>query len=316
MDNESRIAEQAAEYYVRSRMETAVERRTREAWLAEDARHRRAYDDMRRLWDCAGDLRDDADLKALQRRHMATLRASRWFRSGWILASAATLALVLVGIYVMYFFDAPATPVSYVTQLGERRTETLVDGTRLVLNTDSALEASYTRGRRAVTLQRGEAQFDVAHDAARPFVVTVDGSTVTALGTRFQVRRDAGEAVVTLLDGAVELAQGSQRHTLRPYEQARVSTGGGIAVASIDPERITGWVDGWLRFRRTPLAEVVAEANRYSARKLRLGDPALAGIELNGSFRAGDSASIASSVALMLPVRVEDGGADIVLLPK
>jgi len=146
------------------------------------------------------------------------------------------------------------------------------------------------------------------------FVIGGEG-TVTALGTRFQVRRDAGAATITLLEGKVEVVQGHERRVLHPNEQAKLS-GGGILVAAIDPEQVSGWLDGWLRFRDTPLGEVVVEANRYSERKLRLGDPALAGIGVSGNFHAGDSTSIASTVALILPVRVDDSGSDIVLLPK
>jgi len=78
----------------------------------------------------------------------------------------------------------------------------------------------------------------------------------------------------------------------------------------------TGWLDGWLRFRGTPLAEVIVEANRYSPRKLRLGDPRLARVQLSGNFRAGDADSIADAARLILPVRIEKSGKDLVLQPK
>jgi transmembrane sensor len=140
--------------------------------------------------------------------------------------------------------------------------------------------------------------------------------TVSALGTRFQVRREQDSAVVTLLKGAVEVAEGEARRTLRPNEQARLSADAGIRVGTIDPAQVSGWLDGWLHFRNTPLSQVVAQANRYSPRKLRLGDSRLAGLELNGNFHIGDSASIAFAVEQILPVRVDDSGPDIVLRPK
>jgi transmembrane sensor len=317
MDKQSKhIAEQAAAYFVQRRGETTTQRREREAWLADDEQHERAYEETGRVWDRTGDLRNDAHLQALKAADLAALQRPRWFRADWILSAAAMLALLLGVAYLAMRFMALSPPVTYATALGERRTEVLADGTQVVLNTDSAIEARYTRGRRSVELQRGEAQFEVTHDTARPFVVSVGGDTVTALGTRFQVRRDTDATVVTLLKGRVEIAQGQQRRILQPNEQARLSANTGIAVQVIDPAQVDGWLDGWLRFRNAPLGQVVAEANRYSSRKLRLGDPTLAGLVLNGNFHTGDSASIASAVAQILPVRVDDRGADIVLRLK
>jgi transmembrane sensor len=310
------IAERAAAYFVRRRGETAAQRREREAWLAGDERHAGAYADAQRLWDRVGELRANARLQALKAADLAAMRRSRWLGPGRLLLAAAALVVLLGSAYLVTMFAATPSPARYVTQLGERRTETLADGTRVVLNTDTALEVRYTRGRRDVSLLRGEAQFEVEHDAARPFVVHVDGDTVTALGTRFQVRRNADAVVVTLLRGSVEVVQGQQQRILHPDEQAHLSPGAGIRIQAIDPAQVTGWPEGWLRFRNASLGQVVAEANRYSPRKLKLGGAALAGLKLNGNFRAGDNASIALAAGQILPVRVDDRGTEIVLRSK
>lgn len=316
MDKQSKhIAEQAAAYFVQRRGETILQRWAREAWLAEDAQHARAYEETQRLWDRTGKLRNDARLQALKAADLAALQRPHWFSAGWVLA-AAVLTLVLGSAYLAVRFMASPPAATYATALGERRTEILADGTQVVLNTDTAIEAKYTRGRRSVELQRGEARFEVMHDAARPFVVSAGVDTVTALGTRFQVRRDTDATVVTLLKGRVEVAQGKQRRILQPNEQARLSANTGIIVQTVDPAQVNGWLDGWLRFRNAPLGQVVAEANRYSPRKLRLGDSTLAGLELSGNFHTGDSASIASAIEQILPVRVDNRGAEIVLLAK
>lgn len=314
-----RLAEQAADYFARRHEETALQRQQREAWLAADAAHRRAYDEMARVWELAGNLSEDPELQALRAQELTAIdRPRRLWRAGLLVA--AVLALICVSLTVGYVAlreagVAPA-PVSYATQLGERRAETLLDGSRVMLNTDSAIEARYTQGMRSVALERGEAQFEVTHDATRPFVVSVGEGTVTALGTRFQVRRAADVDVVTLLEGKVEVSQGAQRRILQPNEQARLSAGQGIQVVLIDPDQVSGWPDGRLRFRGAPLSEVVAEANRYSSRKLRLGAPALANLRVSGSFHAGDSEAIASAIALTLPVRVDTSGPEIMLMPQ
>ena len=313
-----RIAEQAAEYFARRTSGARGEPRDGlQDWLRADPRHAQAYGETQGLWEQLGELQGDAELQALKQARLAELRRERRGRlRAPLLATAATLALLLGGGYFAYLaYFGPPPPVPYATALGEQRTERLQDGSRLVLNTDTAVQAAYTRGRREVELLRGEAQFEVARDAARPFVVRVGEGSVTALGTRFQVRRDADDARVTLLEGSVEVALGGQRRVLQPNEQARLSPSGELLVAAVDPEADDGWLDGWLRFRATPLEEVIAEANRYAPRKLRLGSPELAGVEMNGTFRTGESEAIAAAAAMILPVRVDDSGEDIVLLP-
>src|SRR5690606_14545147 len=121
-------------------------------------------------------------------------------------------------------------------------------------------------------LVRGEASFEVAHDRSRPFVVRIGETSVTALGTRFQVLREQHDTVVTLLEGSVSVAGPRGQQTLLPNEQARLSKAGAITVASIDPALETGWLEGWLRFRNTPLSQVIAQSNRYSHQKIRLAD--------------------------------------------
>jgi transmembrane sensor len=315
MNDSDHIAEQAAKYLARSQIETPSQKLEREAWLAEDPRHMQEYERLQRISDRMADLlRDDPDLRALEAKDLTELDRSRRTRRRWVW-SAAALVLLSVGTTLVISFCSTPAPVSYATKLGERRTESLVDGTQVVLNTDSALEVRYSRSRRDVQLLHGEAQFQVAHDASRPFVVHVGEGTVTALGTRFQVRLEADASVVTLLDGKVEVMQGLARRTLLPNEQARLSSEG-IAVQTIDPAQASNWLDGWLKFKDVPLAQVVADANRYSDRKLRLADHGLADIRLSGNFRAGESASIASTAAEILPIRVDDSGTDIMLLPR
>jgi len=311
-----RIAEQAAEHFARRHGASLSQRRERNAWLQEDDRHAEAYAGIQRTWECAGHLAGDPELEALKAADLAAMRRPRWFRPQRMLAIAATLVAVVGAGHLANRFVQPPDPVSYATALGERTTETMPDGTAIVLNTSSKVEVRYSRNLRAVELEQGEAQFDVARDATRPFVVNAGEDTITALGTRFQVRREPDRTIVTLLEGSVAVARGDERYVLRPNERAVMSARMGIAIAAIDPVLATGWLDGWLRFRGAPLADVIADANRYSSLKLRLGDPRLAGVALSGNFHAGDNASIAEAASLILPVRMEQRSDEIVLLPE
>ena len=91
---------------------------------------------------------------------------------------------------------------------------------------------------------------------------------------------------------------------------------GGIAVSRVQVEDADAWSRGWLVFRNEPLSAVVAEVNRYATTPIALADPALGNLRLSGNFRVGDSASMASAMAALLPLRVTTQGEGLALAEK
>jgi len=294
-----------------------------ERWYGYSEAHARAYAETKRAWHQWKQLQDSDRLREMTAAAMATT-ALRWRRAAtawhWrpLLAAACIMAIVAIaGIGLLPLLQS-SPPVTYTAGLGEQRTEQLPDGTRVTLNTETALQVRYGHGRREVVLQHGEAMFEVVHDAGQPFVVTAGDGSVTDLGTRFAVRDDSGTAIVTLMQGRVEVAAQDERRQLTPGEQARYGARvAGISVRKVDPTAVTAWLHGRLDFNGMPLAQAIADANRYSAVKLRLSDPKLANMPVGGSFRAGDNAAIAAALSAVFPVRVVRSDAhEIVLMPR
>jgi transmembrane sensor len=125
-----------------------------------------------------------------------------------------------------------------------RRAVTLDDGTRVYLDVASIIEVRFDASRRDVTLVQGRALFDAAHDAARPFVVTVGTDRVTALGTVFQVDRGASEVVVTLAQGAITVTSQTSGAAMQlsPGEQLRSSARSTRWVKrTVDTQLATSW---------------------------------------------------------------------------
>lgn len=318
------IREEAAAWFAKRRDGTCSpgEETIFEAWRGRSEAHARTYAETERAWEQWKQLQSSARMRemtaaamkaAAPRRRQATGR--RWRP---LLAAACVAAIAVVGGIHWLPLVTHAQPVVYSTGVGEQRTEQLPDGSHIVLNTQTTLQVRYSRQRREVTLQQGEAMFEVAHDAQHPFVVLAGDGSVTDLGTKFQVRDEDGVAAVTLLQGRVEVAAQDERKPLLPGEQARYGAGtAGISVRRVDTAALTSWMRGRLDFNGLPLAQAVAEANRYSAVKLRLGDPKLAGLPVGGSFRAGDNAAIAAALSAVFPVRVARSDAhEIVLIPR
>jgi transmembrane sensor len=178
------------------------------------------------------------------------------------------------------------------------------------LNTDTALRVSLRRDVRRVTLLRGEAFFEAAHDAARPFIVTADHAEVRAIGTKFDVRRDPQAVRVTLLEGRVQVASETAPHPaiLTPNQQLTVTRRGVSAPRAADPAEAAGWTTGRLTFHGVPLADAVAEANRYTRRRIVLDvGPEVARRPVSGVFDAGDTAALAAAVSQLFDLQPRAG---------
>lgn len=268
---------------------------------------------------------DSADLDAVATSPTASpaQRRPRWFVPA---ALAASVALGAIAVRILPgLIDREPPSIAYEAPLDRTRTVTLADGSIVQLDVASRIQVSLRDDRRLVTLQSGRAVFDVAHDRSRPFSVTAADSRTTALGTRFQVQLDADKVVVTLAQGLVAIdnepaAVGGARdwhEQLQPGEQLHVDTRKALRTRSIvDANAITSWTRGRHLFRGTPLHEALDEVNRYAQKKVRLGDPELADLQVGGNFIAGDSELIVAAFAAVLPLSVVDGNREIILFRR
>ncbi|RYZ91089.1 MAG: FecR family protein [Proteobacteria bacterium] len=146
----------------------------------------------------------------------------------------------------------------------------LGDGTRVWLNAESSLRfpASFADSGRTVELQ-GEAYFEVAKDAGRPFRVAVrtrfgTPQTVEVLGTHFNINGYGDDSSIrtTLLEGSVRVRHGPSYVMLRPGQAARGSANGGLQVEKGDPSA-TAWKDGLFRFRGATIQTIAAQISRW-----------------------------------------------------
>jgi transmembrane sensor len=210
---------------------------------------------------------------------------------------------------------------TYSTEIGEQRAISLADGTRIVLNTQSRLAVHFTAHERRVRVDAGEAFFDVAKNAERPFIVTAGEESVTALGTAFLIRRKADSIDVTLVEGRVRVSATAEAHVATDASRVRVlSPGQRLRVAGAvstldqpDVEVITAWRRGEIVLDHTPLAEAVADLNRYSPVPIEIASPEAAALRVSGIFRAGDSAQFARAIADTYQLEVSETPERIVL---
>ncbi|MCD9005328.1 FecR domain-containing protein [Luteimonas sp. XNQY3] len=306
----------------------ADDRAAFERWLAGAPGHPADYVRAERIHALAATLSGDPSLRADAARAHRALRARppAW-RRPWAFATAAVLVLAGVLGYRLLLMpeEAGASAFALQTATGERREATLEDGSRIVLDTDSAVEVAFEPGARVLRLQRGRIHVIAAHDAARPMRVLSGGGEVRVIGTTFQVR-EAGSAVdVALLEGHVAVSTTVAGGAGAAHETRELSAGQRVryhqdgmidAVAPLVANEAAGWLEGRLVFNDWPLDVLVAEANRYASVRLVLAEPALAEIRVSGQVQAGDQDSLAAALETGWGLRAQRRGHDTILLDR
>jgi transmembrane sensor len=277
------------------------------AWLDADPSHRRAYEQAEAVVLMLGGLR--APAAALPGRRAAP----RW-RVPVLAAGGGLLAACLA----LAVFALPGS--TYETRPGERRQIALADGSQITLAPASRLRAASRWRPRALSLERGEAFFVVAHQDNQPFTVQAGDALVRVVGTRFNVHRGAERDVrVEVEQGVVQVSEGPNGQdravTLRAGQMAIADARGVTVGVLAQPELAGGWRQGRLAYEDAPLAEVVADLNRYSPRPLRIGSVATGRLKVTAAFDVAQADRFVSELPRVLPVRlISDGRGGRVLV--
>ena len=290
-------------------------------WLETDARNKEAFELATKAWESGGSFRV-GQLPRIS-HHMRRGSTSALSEHRYSVILGIILCIVSIGGVVEYIRQRS----NVTTALGEQRSMTLEDGSRITLNTKTRLSVHFEESRRLIRLEEGEALFDVAKNSARPFIVEAGGRQVRAVGTEFIVRREPHLMTVTLMEGTVQVSVPSETHLISteatfPFPGTTLTVGQRLTLADdskplIDQppiDSVLAWRRGEVVLDKTPLAAAVEEMNRYSLVKLVLDDVPT-NIQLSGIFRAGDSARFAEAVAETYHLRVNSGANRITLSP-
>ena len=321
----SAIAEQAADWFVANQA-NALSETTRLAfmtWLRTSPVHVEEYLGIATI---ARDLRaagpdPQVSLEALlaQARLEGADRATspdsasplrrRLWQSAWtpvVAVSAAALAAVVVGLVVVSAGgrDLLGLSTTYATAHGEHRSLRLADGSSVQLNTESGIRVRFGSTERLVEVTRGQAFFQVAHDARRRFRVSAGGADLIALGTQFDVEMRGKAMVVTVVEGQVVVFSGHAPAprsgaaaaigglTIRAMEQVRLESGVVSAQpAVVDLHQVEAWLRDQIVFEQRALGEIAGEFNRYAPIPIEIRDASLRALVVSGVFDTHDTAS-------------------------
>jgi transmembrane sensor len=313
--NESEILEEATQWVVEMNSGELSDARTKmlHEWLRTSPLHEDLLLEASDVWD---------ETKNLVAENRTVLSVSK---TSWIfspsMAVAALLLVTLTGVFlsgVMNFSGSEQkfVNVKHETRIGEFRTITLSDSSRVTLNTNSKISVAFDDQSeiRRIYLLQGEAYFDVAKDALRPFIVEVNKREVRAVGTAFNIRLDSSYIEVLVKEGIVEFVDLPDVAVIRVLPD-RLTAGqvleiqnGAKEVSLMVPEKVEmrlSWQTGRVVFQGDKLIDVVSELSRYTDTRFVFSDDRIESIRVGGSFRIGNVEELLELIKEGFDVNIE-----------
>lgn len=315
---DSRILDEAADWLVRLHDQelSAAERADFERWHACSEAHRQAWARAELLMNQFGELSARWAMPVLDRpvRHVAASRRKVVAKLAMLLAPAGWLSWRVV--------DAQGWSADVRTATGEQRRLTLADGSRLLLDTSTAVDIVFDSKQRLIYLRNGAISIETAPDPSglqRAFAVQTVWGRLRALGTRFTVRGTEGAVHLAVTEGAVEVTLSGEfaPHTVVYAGQQTELTRLGVApLTPLSPPQ-QAWVHGMLMADALSLADVCAELSRYRSGILQCA-PEVAGLRVSGAYPLTDIDRALAMLEATYPIQVSQRwrGHWVTLLPR
>ncbi|WP_070156560.1 FecR family protein [Sphingobium phenoxybenzoativorans] len=325
--SQGQLLEEASTWFARMRGPDADLYQTEfDAWRKRGALHMAAYNRIAEVFNLGKRLADEPSSDLADDK-----RASNFLAPASLLVAIVAAVLVWWGWIAIMPADPKNLPENsaklasngavagatldkqFSTHLGEIRTFTLSDGSKLTLDTDSLVTTAYDSHARRLRLERGRARFEVFHEH-RSFVVLAGAATVTARGTIFDVWLNKTENVmVHLLRGKVDVSANTIQTKgfpytlqLRPGQSATVRSGGPHMLAMMQTvHTISDWPTGLVDFNDTKLLDVVEMVNHHGSIKLVIGTPHIANLKVSGTFRINDPILSAQRLAEIFDLKLD-----------
>jgi len=300
-------------------------------WLAADPRHGQAIAQLSRTFVAFDRIRDLAPATLDDRAPDPDMFAPPRRRRHWRVGSVVTLAAAALAVLLLRPAPRVASgELQEFTAVHTAERVTLADGSTVNLNRGTTLTVALSASARQVHLTRGEAHFEVAKDATRPFVVAAAGVAARAVGTAFTVRLSADTVEVTVAEGRVQLAAPQTSDASFPVPALLTAGDHAVVtrrvpasapvVAALDAtalEQRLAWTPRLLELHKAPLADVVAQFNRHATTtaqmRLELRDPALGTLRVGGTVRLDQPEAFARLLERSFGLRARSDGGVITL---
>lgn len=201
------------------------------------------------------------------------------------------------------------------TSRGQTYSLTLSDRSRVWLNAASSIRypAAFTGRERKVEIT-GEAYFEVAHLAGKPFYVMINGVTIQVFGTSFNVNgyKDEHSINTTLIEGSVSITKGDQKKKIKPAQQAQVVADVITIIDKVDLDKTTAWKKGLFTFRGDKLSSVMKDIARWYNIEVEFEGGA-GNVEISGDLHRAANLSQVLKILSVLDVESKLEGRKLIL---
>jgi transmembrane sensor len=309
------IMDEAAEWLMR--LNAGLNEREREElhrWQTLSEAHSQAWQRAQLLLHKLDGLPPQISMQALNRLPNPKRRAT-------LKQLLLVLGSVPIGWAALETSESQGWGADFRTAAGERREFRLADGSRITLNTDTAVDTSFDARQRLVIMRHGEILIETATDTATPardFIVETPDGRLQALGTRFNVRRDSeGHTLVAVFEGAVRVVPLAGREiTLQAGEQCSMSPAGVFDRKATHPAALA-WTRGILVADEMRLGDFAQEMARYRKGLVRV-DPAVANMRISGTYPLDEPERVMAMLSSTYEVEVRTAilGYVVTIVPR
>ncbi|MBH3408177.1 FecR domain-containing protein [Pseudomonas glycinae] len=278
------------------------------AWLAADPLNAEAFAKAQAIWDGPQIAQCAQNLVAKPKKVTVLTR----LRPHW--KPLATAAVLLLGLFS--FSNLPMRlQADHLTVVGERQRLQLEDGSKVLLNTNSAFSSTINEQQRVARLYQGEAFFEIPASRSQPLEIDAGPVKASVRDTAFAVRYLDGVAQVRVQRGDVDLraTRDDARVRLSAGESIRIGPNGFDHPAKVDAATDLAWVQGRLIFENCPLKQVLAELRRYYPGFIINTNEQLADVAVTGNYRLDQPLDVVRSLAHITSAKLREFPALVIL---
>jgi transmembrane sensor len=280
LDTEEHLKREAQEWLTRltSGRATVDDAAAAKLWCGQSAAHARAFAEATLLWDSLEPVaRQIASESANAKRTSARINLDRRaILVGSLAASTAAAGYLAIRPPFELWPSISDLMADYRTGTAERRRVKIADGIAVEMNTRTSFNVSSKAGRdRRIELVSGEVAVTTDGGQTKPVIVSAAGGSALATQAKFDIYCDGASASVTCMQGIVAVEYRARKVVLGERQQVIYDQNGLGVVASVDTAAVTSWREGRLVFHGIPLAQVIAQINRYRTARIVLLNAAL-----------------------------------------
>jgi ferric-dicitrate binding protein FerR (iron transport regulator) len=310
-------------------------------WLEEDQENRTFFEEVEKRWEEEPDkntvnnrflfdhesgisrlrykIRNEKERKSFQRTSTNTINIKRF--SGWAIAASILLVIGILSAWAGMHLWSPMVTTYETTDL-EQRIITLPDNSTVRLNKNSAI--SFRKGLEGTTrkvMLRGEAFFDVIHDASRPFTIHSGDAIVRDIGTSFNVKQQRdGKIVVAMKEGIASLRSKNRSKTeasVLTKNRIGILNKGKVSVTSQEGiQNYLSWINGRLVFKEMTFDKVIRQLDDIYGIHSSMEDSSLAALSLTAYTNNTSLDEVLDMIALSLEIDYQKEGLNVIWRKK